>query len=237
MQADFCSACMQNCGSSRNFADEQKKVRYVKWNLKPQWNWLILLAAVLSVPLLLNLVLSPFVNAFYITYIIRPALWGMLAVIILRLPPANSICKTRMRPFLIKFALAVAIFQIYLMVVAGVFNGFGKSPYSFTIKGVLINLIYVGTALIGMELSRAWLVNRVLRKPAVLLPVLVALLYTLIDLPLGQIPPVGGHTGSLDEFFGFHMPSPVSGALAGIDSRYVGRPAPCHRLQRGTASL
>jgi signal peptidase len=223
MQADFCSACMQNCGSSRNFANEQKKVRYVNWNHKPQWNWLILLAAVLSVPLLLNLVLSPFVNAFYIAYIIRPAFWGMLAVIILRLPSVNSIGKTRMRPFLIKFALGVAFFQIYLMVVAGFFNGFGKSPYSFTIKGVLINLIYVGTALIGMELSRAWLVNRVLRKPAVLLPVLVALLYTLIDLPLGQIPPVGGTLEAWTSFLGSTcLPLSLEHLLASILAMWGG---------------
>jgi signal peptidase len=195
----------------------------MNWNFKPQWNWLVLLAAVLFVPLLLNLVLSRFVSGSYATYIIQPAFWVMLAVVILRQPPANDIGKARMRPFLIKFALGVAFFQVYLMVVAGFFNGFGKSPYSFTFQGILINLIYVGTALLGMELSRAWLINRVLRKPAVLLPVFVALLYTLIDLPFGQVPLKGGTLEAWTSFLGSTcLPLSLEHLLASILAMWGG---------------
>ena len=105
-------------------------------------------------------------NMVNISYVIQPAFWAMLAIVTLRLPGTKGLSKARMRPFLIKFALGVAVFQVYLMVVSGFLNGFGKSPYSFTIKWILINLIYVGTALLGMELSRAWLINRILRKPS-----------------------------------------------------------------------
>ena len=135
----FCSAYIHKLvyANTTKYRESAKKVRNMNWNFKPQWNWLVLLAAVLFVPLLLNLVLSRFVSGSYATYIIQPAFWVMLAVVILRQPPANDIGKARMRPFLIKFALGVAFFQVYLMVVAGFFNGFGKSPYSFTFQGIL----------------------------------------------------------------------------------------------------
>lgn len=198
-------------------------MRDVNWNYKLQWNWLILLAVVLCVPLLLNLVLPRFFNTVNISYIIQPAFWAMLAIVTLRLPGTKGLSKARMRPFLIKFALGVAVFQVYLMMVSGFLNGFGKSPYSFTIKWILINLIYVGTALLGMELSRAWLINRILRKPSFLLPVLVALLYTLINLPLGQILSLGSTLEAWTRFFGSTcLPLSMEHLLASILAMWGG---------------
>lgn len=109
------------------------------------------------------------------------------------------------------------------MVIAGFFDGFGKSPYSFTFKGILINLIYVASALLGMELSRAWLINKALRRPSFLLPLLIALLYTLISLPLGQIPSVGSTLEAWTGFLGStFLPLSLEQLLASILAMWGG---------------
>ena len=91
--------------------------------------------------------------------------------------------------------------QIYLMVLAG-FDGFGRSPYSFTIGGILINIFYVMSILIGMGTGRAWLINRLLRKPYVAVPILLALFYTLLTIPISKFPSWGSTLETWTQFFG-----------------------------------
>ncbi len=192
-------------------------------NFKIQRNWLIVFLVVLSVPLLLNYLLQRVVNMSYLVYIAEPLVWILLGISILKMQTESSVGKLRMRPLLIKFALAVAFFQVYMMVVAGLFNGFGESPYSFTFKGILLNLFYVGAGLFGMELSRAWLINRLLRKPALFLPILIALLYTLVNLPLGQIPSLGSDLEAWTSFLGsICLPLSMEQLLASILAMWGG---------------
>jgi signal peptidase len=49
------------------------------------------------------------------------------------------------------------------------------------------NIFFVGAMLIGMEMSRAWLVTRFAKKHAFLVIILATLLFTFISLPLSQI--------------------------------------------------
>ncbi|MDG6219058.1 MAG: signal peptidase I, partial [Candidatus Thermoplasmatota archaeon] len=55
-------------------------------------------------------------------------------------------------------------FQVALLIIIGLFAGFGKSPYSFTPFGLLGNLFFVGSMLLGMEITRAYLIKRGVRK-------------------------------------------------------------------------
>lgn len=164
------------------------------------FDWLMVIALVCFLNLFLQLILPRLLSSFYATYIITPLLWGAFAYFIWRLPRFKAAGKARMRPLLIKLALATACFQIYLMVIAGFLSGFGKSPNSFTLKGIIINLIFAGASLLGTELSRAWLINRLLRRPATFLPLIIALLYTFINIPLKQFSAL---THSLEGFTQF----------------------------------
>jgi len=60
--------------------------------------------------------------------------------------------------------LLIAGFQISLLVIIGLFTGFGTSPYSFTPLSIILNIFFVSTVLIGTELSRAYLIKRGLRS-------------------------------------------------------------------------
>ena len=110
--------------------------------------------------------------------------------------------KMRFRNTLVYLAFGIAAFQIYLKVVAGLLDQFGKNPSSLTFLGITINIIFVGASLVGMELSRAWLINRVVRRPSNLLPFFMALFFTLLELQFSQIWIVNGTMEEIVKFFG-----------------------------------
>lgn len=150
---------------------------------------LLIFCLVIVIYLIINLVL-PFLFSDYIaTYFLQPLLWLSLTLFIYCfMAKCKGLSKARRRSTLVKLALGLAFFQIYLKLVAGALDKFSKNPNSFTPTGVLINVIFVSTWLIGTETSRAWLTNRLARKPSTIIPVLIALFYTMFELPLNQIP-------------------------------------------------
>ncbi len=155
---------------------------------RPSYDWQAVLGLVTGIYLLINLALprAP-IDTFVRTYVLQPILWGLLAWAILRLPRYNPAGKLRLKSSLIQLAVIIGFFQIGVYVIGGLFSGFGKSPYSFTPLGIFTNLIFVGSMLIGMELSRAWLINRLGRHHTFLALAWVTLLYTLLCMPLAQV--------------------------------------------------
>jgi len=154
----------------------------------PRYNWWLVLGLLAATYCLINLVLPRLpIDSFARTYVIQPILWGLLAWAILVLPGYRSAGGLRLRATVIRLALVIGIFQVVLYVIGGLFSSFGKSPYSFTPTGILTNLVFVGAMLVGMELSRAWLINRLSRKRTLLAVAFVAVLYTLLSIPLARI--------------------------------------------------
>jgi signal peptidase len=165
-------------------------------------DWLFVFGLTASVYTAANFVLPRVFENFFATYVFQPLFLILLAVLIARLPGQRAAGKLSGRPLLVKIALAAALLQIYLAVVAGFFEKFGHSPYSLTPRGVVTNLVYVGAGLAGAEFSRAWLINRLCRKPAVFLPFLITLLYTVFSLPFSQFAVLRKTVEEAVQFFG-----------------------------------
>lgn len=168
----------------------------------PPREWLMVFAALIIVYLSINVLLPNTAGGFVATYVIRPAIWVLLAAFILYLPKQRGLAKPRVGKTLITIALAIALLQIYLSVIAGFLNEFGKNPNSFTALGIVINIVFIGTTLLGMELSRAWLINRLLKKPNVLLPLLISLLFTFISTPASKLPKFNGTLEAFTKYWG-----------------------------------
>lgn len=137
--------------------------------------------------LVINLVLSQAVGGFVGTYVLQPILWGLIACAALVFPRYRPTAKFRVRSAILQLALMIGFFQVLLYVISGLFSSFGESPYAFTPTGMLTNLFFVGSMLIGMELSRAWLINHLGKKHTFLALAFIGLLYTLLSIPLTQI--------------------------------------------------
>jgi len=166
---------------------------------RPSYDWQAVLGLVIGIYCLINLALprAP-TSATVTTYVLQPILWGLLAWAVLAVfPKYRPAGKLRLKSSLLQLALLIGFFQIASYIIGGLFSGFGKSPYSFTPLGIFTNLVFVGSMLIGMELSRAWLINRLSRKSMVLVLAVITLLYTFISLPLARVTGLGGNLESV----------------------------------------
>jgi signal peptidase len=166
-------------------------------------DWLRLFSLLVLIYILSNFVYPHLFDNFSAVYVIQPLTWVALSLYVwLRLPRFFGCGKMRFRNTLVYLAFGIAAFQIYLKVVAGLLDQFGKNPSSLTFLGITINIIFVGASLVGMELSRAWLINRVVRRPSNLLPFFMALFFTLLELQFSQIWIVNGTMEEIVKFFG-----------------------------------
>jgi signal peptidase len=126
------------------------------------------------------------ISSFTRTYVLQPLMWALLVLAILALPRYRTSAKLRTRSTIRWLAFGIGFAQVAFYITGGLFSEFGRSANSFTLQGIVTNLVLVGSLLIGMELSRAWLVNQ-WGKHAILALFLVSLLYTVISIPLAQI--------------------------------------------------
>ena len=157
-------------------------------NIKSGQGVYIIIALLAGIYLVINLRLAEAAGEFFTMYIVHPLMWALLAGAVLVLfPKYRPVAKLRLRSSIMQLALMIGFFQVLLYVIGGLFSSFGQSPYSFTPTGIMTNLIFVATMLIGMELSRAWLINQLGKKHAFLALVFVGLLYTLLTISLTQI--------------------------------------------------
>jgi signal peptidase len=154
----------------------------------PRYNRWLVFGLLAAIYLLINLGLPRLpIDPFPRTYVIQPILWGLLAWAILVLPRYRTAGGLRVKSAIIQLALMIGFFQVVLYVIGGLFSGFGRSPYAFTLRSVLTNLVFVGSMLAGMELSRAWLINRLGKKRTVLALIFVSLSYTMLSIPLARV--------------------------------------------------
>ena len=130
--------------------------------------WYIILLLITAIYVLQNYVMPGNISGNIGAYIIRPLLWITLALTVLYISKNEglNIWKfKKVRKWEIgrnSFDAAILIggFQIALLIIAGLFIGFGKSPYAFTPLSIITNVIFVFSLLFGIELSRAYLIKR-----------------------------------------------------------------------------
>jgi hypothetical protein len=156
-------------------------------DIQPNRATWITIALLAGIYLAINFGLSRAFGSFAGTYIVQPLLWLLLAGATLFLPRYRTAARIKDKASIIQLAIIIGFFQIIISVIAGLFSSFGKSPYSFTLSSILTNLFFVGSMLVGMELSRAWLINHLSKKHTFLTIIFVAVLYTLLSVPLAQI--------------------------------------------------
>ena len=76
--------------------------------------------------------------------------------------------------------------MLFRSIVAGLIDGLGNSPYDHSPKGILINIIFIGSALLGREFIRNYLVNSFSKKDNYLVFILIALVMTITNFPISE---------------------------------------------------
>ena len=127
--------------------------------------------------------LSNFHPGGLMAYIFPSACWALLALATVWACGLRRIKSWFDKRVTIVAAL-VAIFYIIIYMDIGLFTGFGRSPLSFTPGALTVNLILVSSTLLGMELSRAYIIKSFGRRKPFLTIGLVTLLYSSISISI-----------------------------------------------------
>jgi len=134
-----------------------------------------------------NSPIKAYVNSSLFNYFIKPTIWFGVAIIAWNLPRTRSKAKLRFKNMLNFWALNFAIIYIIVSVSAGFIDGFGRSPYSRTPKGMLMNILFVGSALVGREFLRNIIVNNATKdEENYLVFVLISLSFTITSISLSR---------------------------------------------------
>lgn len=135
----------------------------------------------LDIPAIAALLYSPL-----IIYVLQPLMWLGIAFTVWSFPRIRSKSKLRHSEFLNWWALIFAVIFITVSFLAGLIDGLGKSPYSHSLQGIIMNIMTVGSALIAKELIRNYLVNSLTKDENYVVFIIVALFMTLASISLNQ---------------------------------------------------
>ncbi len=130
-------------------------------------------------------------------YIAQPAIWGFLALLSLILVLTVR-DKPRVTQSILALAALAAAFQVAWLMGAGTAFGFGYSPYARQPLHMAQNGIYVGTLLLGTEMSRAYLISVFGPRRPFLSLSLISLFYALLLIPVGTYDLFGSTEGTFE---------------------------------------
>ena len=140
---------------------------------------------VLAAYVFLNLIMPKIAGGLTI-YLLTITCWLTVAFAILKtsMKEGANLLSWRLSKPLILNAAIIGILQIVILVFAGLFTAFGISPYTHTPMAMTISVAYFSSALLGLELSRAYLIKSCPKRKVFIGIASIALFYTFISIPL-----------------------------------------------------
>ena len=159
--------------------------------------WYLILSLIVAIYLSINILLIDKFGGLIEIYLLQPILWISLAVTTiiiakhegLKIWNFKKIHQWRFCQSPFHAALVVGGFHISLLIITGFFVGFGKSPYSHNFINIIINILFIGSALVAIEISRTYLIIKGTSsvKNITLILGLITILFMFINLRLTQI--------------------------------------------------
>jgi len=110
-------------------------------------------------------------------------MWILFSAFVLWLPRVRTQSKLRHHRLNLWLAAMCVLLSALGTLLQGAISGFGRSPYDHSLFGIVINIAVLGATVAGIELSRAWLMNRYfLTRPYIGIP-LLSFIFTLFNFP------------------------------------------------------
>lgn len=154
---------------------------------------------------------------------VEPIIWGVMSLLIVYAIPKKHIkgqVKHKQTVYIWAFNAAVAF--IIMSLIAGFFDGFGKSPYDHSWMGILQNSIIIGSALVGQELVRDYVLKSTLGRGSKWpIPLMIGLM-TFINIPLVQLTNMTGSQEMMTFVANIFLPTLSENMLATYLVVYAG---------------
>ncbi|WP_249536749.1 signal peptidase I [Serpentinicella alkaliphila] len=118
---------------------------------------------------------------------IKPILWSGLIILVWMFPQVRSQTKLKYRENINMWAFNFAVMFILISIVAGLFDGLGKSPYNHSVSGLFFNIIFVVPKLVALEVIRNYIVNTILKEEKLYIFIIIASIITIVSFQLSRI--------------------------------------------------
>jgi len=141
--------------------------------------------AVFMTYIFLNLIM-PRITSGVGVYILSITTWLTLALLTLKLGMREglNLLNWRKSDYLTLSSAIIGVIQVAILIFAGLFTSFGRSPYAHTPIAITIGVAYFTSALVGFELSRAYIMKYCPKRKIFTGMLLTSLFYTFTSFPL-----------------------------------------------------
>jgi len=147
-----------------------------------RWAWLGFISGLGLIFVLSNSAILTFISPGWRYYLIFPLLWLGLGGMGWWAWRHTLVQPPRLDRWLFILALMGGLVQISIFFLCGLVWSFGRSPYAHAFPALLGNLFFVTSSLLGLEMTRAYLMAR---GKSVAVFVLITLSFAFIVIPLG----------------------------------------------------
>jgi signal peptidase I len=160
--------------------------------------------------------MAPRLSSTFNLYVAQSVVWAALAGLVIWLQQLNARGSMLYSGIgLAPVAVMLGLFQVVCTFAAGFLAGFGRSPYSHEMPTILLNVLYFGSQLVGLELARWYVLTRVAPRFVAAFTGLGWLGAMLTVLPLSGITAVmGSAEGGLRYMGGIFLPAASEQMLA-----------------------
>ena len=194
-----------------------------KWMLvkKEKKRSIILLFLLFLIYFIENTHILSFINSDVYMYLVKPMMWIGLAIVVWKMPKFRPKAKLRNKGFMNLWAFNFGVIYVLSMIGTGIIFGFGKSPYSHSLKGILTNILIFGTPIVAKELTRNYLISNTKEKYKGLVVFFTALLMAFIKMNFSRYTGISG-LKSTAEFMGNYGLTNFSTSLMASYLAYLG---------------
>jgi len=96
--------------------------------------------------------------------------------------------------------------MICVQLLAGLADGFGRSPYDHSVAGIVMNIFSIGAVLAGREFFRSYIVNTLIKKENYIVFLSVSLFLTALAFPVQKYLDLQGYESTVKFFAQFFLP-------------------------------
>ena len=155
----------------------------------------LILAGLIIIYILDNSPLRDWIGYSAHTYLLIPFLWLAIIYWSWATPRLRPKARLKYKNTLKLWGFNFAVMFICISIIAGLIDGLGKSPYSRTPVGMLLNVYTVGIVLVGREWIRGHLVNNLTEEDNYMVFILLSLVFTFTSISLVRYSNVSDYQG------------------------------------------
>ena len=140
-----------------------------------------------TIALIMGLLICFFINEFYLsslgnlyTFVVNPITYMVIAILF-RLFVVSPYTTNKFKKDTIQYVVITMLVYSILYLLLGLITGYGKNPYSTTLRGIIANLYVHATVFISIEYIRYKLIRNVYNKDIKLIFIIIVAVFSILD--------------------------------------------------------